>query len=127
MPAVRLARELPYTACGWRKRWQPLTNTNVIKHVLLNHFARLNERSAQRYGMATVDYFIGVSYTAQDDAGDDRVRAWRRCLSAASRCSCIRRSGPMSATAACPTRVCSIMRAAPQRGTELAGAARRAA
>src|SRR4029079_10815195 len=34
------------------------------KHLLLNHFARVNERSARCYGIWTVDYFIGVSYTA---------------------------------------------------------------
>lgn len=65
IPAVRLTRELPYTAGTILRRCQPLTNSNIAKHVLLNYFALLNEMSARRYGIATVDYFIGVSYTAR--------------------------------------------------------------
>lgn len=63
--SVRLTRELPYGAGTWRKRLQPWLNSNIVKRVLLNAYARLDELAAQRFGLATTDYFIGVNYTAQ--------------------------------------------------------------
>ncbi|MBL8877958.1 MAG: ChbG/HpnK family deacetylase [Phycisphaerales bacterium] len=63
--SVRLTRELPYAAGTWRKRLQPWLNSNIVKRVLLNAYARLDELAAQRFGLATTDYFIGVNYTAQ--------------------------------------------------------------
>lgn len=67
IPSVRLVRELPYRAGGFRKKLQPLTNTNLAKHLLLNAFARVNEAVARRCGLHTPDYFIGVNYTANMD------------------------------------------------------------
>ncbi|GMV98250.1 MAG: hypothetical protein AMXMBFR83_26020 [Phycisphaerae bacterium] len=64
VPGIRLVRELPYRAGGWRKSVQPLVNANVVKHVLLNWYARLNESAARANGLAAPDYFIGVNYTA---------------------------------------------------------------
>jgi methylase of polypeptide subunit release factors len=64
IPCVRLTRELPYAAGGLRKRVQPFVNSNVLKHLLLNAYARVNEAAAQVYGVATPDYFVGVNYTA---------------------------------------------------------------
>lgn len=62
--AVRLVRELRYFSGGLRKRVQPYVNTGIVKHVLLNRLARVNELAAQRFGLCTTDYFVGVSYTA---------------------------------------------------------------
>lgn len=64
IPAVRLTRELPYWAGGVRKRMQPFVNSNFLKHILLNNFARVNEIAARRFGIPTTDYFVGVNYTA---------------------------------------------------------------
>lgn len=63
IPAVRLARELPHAPGGFRRRVQPLVNSNFIKHHLLNHYARRNERAARSRGLFPTDYFIGVNYT----------------------------------------------------------------
>lgn len=63
IPSVRLTRELPHSPIGFRRRMQPLTNTNFIKHLLLNHYARRNERAARSRGLPATDYFLGVSYT----------------------------------------------------------------
>lgn len=64
VPCVRLTRELPYGAGGMRKRVQPLLTANILKHLLLNRYARLNELAARRYAVHTTDYFVGVNYTA---------------------------------------------------------------
>jgi chitin disaccharide deacetylase len=64
IPCVRLVRELPHAAGGLRTRYQPLINSNYIKHVLLNWFARENESAILESGVATTDYFVGVNYTA---------------------------------------------------------------
>ncbi len=61
--AVRLSRELPHSPLGFRRRLQPLINRNVIKHHLLNHYARHNERFARQHGLPVTDYFLGVRYT----------------------------------------------------------------
>lgn len=64
VPAVRLVRELPYWAGGWRQQVAPLANSNFAKHLLLNRLARINESAARCFGIPVTDYFIGVSYTA---------------------------------------------------------------
>lgn len=61
--AVRLSRELPHSPLGLRRRVQPLINRNVIKHHLLNHYARHNERFARQHAIPVTDYFLGVRYT----------------------------------------------------------------
>ncbi|MFO0838193.1 MAG: ChbG/HpnK family deacetylase [Phycisphaerae bacterium] len=67
VPAVRLTRELPYSAGGLRKRLTPYVNSNIVKHLLLNSFARANEAAARRFGIATTDYFLGVRHTSAMD------------------------------------------------------------
>lgn len=67
IPAVRLARELPHAAGPLYKRVQPLLNSNRVKHLLLNCFARLNESIARDHGVCTTDYFVGVNYTSHMD------------------------------------------------------------
>lgn len=62
--AIRLVRELPYTAGGFRRAVQPLVNSNLIKHVLLNRFARQNEPVAREHALPTTDYFVGVAYAS---------------------------------------------------------------
>lgn len=64
IPCVRLARELPYSAGGLRRWVQPYANSNIVKHALLNRFARINENAARKFGLPTTDYFVGVKYTA---------------------------------------------------------------
>lgn len=64
VPAIRLVRELPYTAGGFRRAVQPLVNSNLIKHLLLNRFARQNEAVAREYALPTTDYFVGVAYAS---------------------------------------------------------------
>lgn len=64
IPSIRLVRELPYLAGGWTKNVQPLLTANVVKHVLLNWYARVNESAVRAHRLAAPDYFIGVSYTA---------------------------------------------------------------
>ena len=61
---VRLVRELPYGAGGLRKHVQPYVNSNFLKHVLLNRLARVNETAANKFGIPTTDYFVGVNYTS---------------------------------------------------------------
>lgn len=67
VPCVRLVRELPYTAGGLRKNLQPLVTANVVKHLLLNAFARVNESIGRSARVAMPDYFVGVNYTARMD------------------------------------------------------------
>jgi predicted glycoside hydrolase/deacetylase ChbG (UPF0249 family)/methylase of polypeptide subunit release factors len=64
IPAIRLVRELPYSAGGFRRTVQPLVNSNLIKHVLLNRFARQNEPVTREYALPTTDYFVGVAYAS---------------------------------------------------------------
>lgn len=61
--AVRLTRELSHSPLGFRRRVQPLINRNVIKHHLLNYYARRNERYARQHRLPVTDYFLGVRYT----------------------------------------------------------------
>ncbi|MCB9849905.1 MAG: ChbG/HpnK family deacetylase [Phycisphaerales bacterium] len=63
--AIRLTREPRYTAPGWRRRWEPLRTGNTIKHLLLNHYARRNGRTARAFGLRTPDAFVGVNYTGR--------------------------------------------------------------
>jgi chitin disaccharide deacetylase len=65
VPCVRLVRELPYRAVGLRRRLQPYRHLNFVKHVLMNRFARINEKAARHLGIRTPDYFVGMSYTAR--------------------------------------------------------------
>ncbi len=60
---VRMTREPRHVAGRGRRRWQPLTNANWIKHLLLNHFARRNAAVAEAFGLRTTDWFVGVNYT----------------------------------------------------------------
>lgn len=62
--SIRLTREAGYYAGGWRKTLQPWVNTNLLKLLLLNSYARINETAAGNYGLVTTDYFLGVTYTA---------------------------------------------------------------
>jgi predicted glycoside hydrolase/deacetylase ChbG (UPF0249 family)/SAM-dependent methyltransferase len=63
VPAVRLSRELPHSPLSLRRRLQPLVNANVVKHHLLNYYARRNELHARARGLPVTDYFLGVRYT----------------------------------------------------------------
>jgi len=69
IPCVRLVRELPYGAGGLGKRLQPFVNSNYVKHLLLNRFARVNELVAREYDIAVTDYFVGVNYTSHMNLG----------------------------------------------------------
>ena len=64
VPCVRLVRELPYGAGGFRKHLQPYVNSNIIRHLVLNRLARINATAARKFGLLTTDYFVGVSYTS---------------------------------------------------------------
>jgi predicted glycoside hydrolase/deacetylase ChbG (UPF0249 family)/methylase of polypeptide subunit release factors len=67
VPCVRLVREPPYLAGGLLKRLQPFVNSNYIKHVLLNRFARVNAPVLREFGLVTTAHFIGINYTAHMD------------------------------------------------------------
>lgn len=69
IPCVRLVRELPHLAGGLRKRLEPFVNANYLKHLLLNHFALVNESAARQHGIPTTDYFVGVNYTGHMNIG----------------------------------------------------------
>lgn len=118
VPVVRIARELPHSHSGLRGRLQPLLNTNFVKRVLLNRFARRNERYATRNGLLTTDYFIGVSYTANMS-----LRTIRAGLSAVPYGSVELllhpAVGPDPRDAGCPIAYLHEYVAAPQRATEL--------
>lgn len=62
---VRLAREPAYTAGPLYKRLQPLTTANYAKHLLLNHYARVNAPMVGEFGLETTDHFVGVNYTGR--------------------------------------------------------------
>jgi predicted glycoside hydrolase/deacetylase ChbG (UPF0249 family)/SAM-dependent methyltransferase len=64
---LRLTREPSHVAPGYRRRWQPRLNGNLIKHHLLNHFARRNRRTADAFGLRYPDAFVGVRYTGAMD------------------------------------------------------------
>lgn len=64
VPSIRLTREAGYGVGGIRKHLQPFINTNLVKRVLLNSFASINEAAARAYNLVTTDYFVGVNYTA---------------------------------------------------------------
>jgi predicted glycoside hydrolase/deacetylase ChbG (UPF0249 family)/SAM-dependent methyltransferase len=67
IPSVRLVREPRYLAGGLRKRLQPFVNSNYLKHMLLNRFARVNAPVLQECGLVSTDYFVGINYTANMD------------------------------------------------------------
>jgi predicted glycoside hydrolase/deacetylase ChbG (UPF0249 family)/predicted RNA methylase len=69
IPCVRLVRELPYAVGGLGRKIQPFLNTNYVKHLLLNRFARVNELVAREYDIPVTDYFVGVNYTSHMDLG----------------------------------------------------------
>ncbi|MCG3125760.1 MAG: Chitooligosaccharide deacetylase [Phycisphaerae bacterium] len=118
VPVVRIARELPHSHSGLRGRLQPYLNSNIVKRVLLNRFARRNERYATRNGLLTTDYFIGVSYTANMS-----LRTIRAGLSAVPYGSVELllhpAVGPDARDAGCPIAYLHEYVAAPQRATEL--------
>lgn len=60
---VRLSREPAYATRSWRERAQPWLNTNAVKHILLNRFARVNVRVAAELDVRTTDHFVGVNHT----------------------------------------------------------------
>lgn len=63
IPYVRLPREPWFVATGLAKhchRWYPI---NLMKFTVLNATAGLNHRLADRNGVRTNDWFIGVLYT----------------------------------------------------------------
>lgn len=119
VPCVRLVRELPYSAGGIRKRVQPFTNSNFVKHKLLNAFARANESSARRFGIPTTDYFIGVSYTAHMNLST--IRDGLRASPYGSVEVLLHPAiGPDPRDAGCPDPALKQYVSAPQRAVELA-------
>ncbi len=63
--AIRLVREVPYAAGSLPRRLEPLFNTNRVKHLLLNHFARTNGAVVREYDLVTADHFVGVNYAGR--------------------------------------------------------------
>jgi release factor glutamine methyltransferase len=95
-----------------------LTNSYFLKHILLNHFARTNEHFARRYAIATVDYFIGVSYTARMTLAT--VQAGLRAVPCGSVEVLLHPTiGPDPRDAACPNRPVTHYASAKSRATEL--------
>ena len=60
---IRLPRERLYVAGGWAKWFEPFANRNLLKHVLLNRYARINAAVLEHFGLHTTDEFVGVNYT----------------------------------------------------------------
>ena len=64
---LRLVREPAYAVGPLARKLEPLVNTNRVKHLLLNRFARLNAPVAREFGLVTPDYFVGVNYAGRMD------------------------------------------------------------
>lgn len=63
IPFVRLPAERFYLTGGLAEHLRSWFALNVIKHMVVNGFARTNRRTARRYDVATNDTFVGVLYT----------------------------------------------------------------
>lgn len=63
IPFVRLPREKPHWIRSLSYHLHSWYAANVVKIVLLNTMAIRNRRTAERYGVAVNDWFVGIGYT----------------------------------------------------------------
>ena len=63
IPFVRLPAERSYLTGELAEHLRSWFVLNVIKHMVVNGFARTNRKTARRYDITTNDAFVGVLYT----------------------------------------------------------------
>ncbi len=60
---IRLTREPFYLTNSPIQNLKPLANTNILKFILLNLFAKINLKTLKKYRLNTTQAFYGVLYT----------------------------------------------------------------